>query len=377
MLAAVETPRVSVVMPVHNAMPYLDIAVKSILDQTFQDLEFVILDDASNDGSTQQLRDWAKHDPRIRLIEEQRRLGPALSSERVARAARAPIVARMDADDVSHPDRLGEELAVFARYPDTGIVACLCDFVDTRGRKLRGSERWRLTRRSPLVPFAHGAMMYRRAVFEIAGGYRRECEYWEDQDLVTRMAMLAPVMVIPRALYQVRFSATSTRAASEPAALERAVDIMYRSTDRVGGNQDYDDLLGSPRTTDKADPRVFISLGSQLLWAGGKPRLFRRMLKRAELAPDFRTLSAAVWTAWASLEPRSLRAFLRTLLLVRNVRAWLKLRSDDPVPWTCVPGRTPVRVPARSEQADHASGSAPLRRPSPARAARGARAMAE
>src|SRR5438270_1367265 len=233
MLAAVEIPRVSVVMPVHNAMPYLNIAVKSILDQTFQDFEFVILDDASNDGSTQQLRDWAEHDPRIRLIEEQRRLGPALSSERVARAATAPIVARMDADDVSHPNRLGEELAVFARYPDTGIVACLCDFVDTRGRKLRGSERWRLTRRSPLVPFAHGAMMYRREVFEIAGGYRRECEYWEDQDLVTRMAMLAPVMVIPRALYQVRFSATSTRAASEPAALERAVDVMYRSTDRA------------------------------------------------------------------------------------------------------------------------------------------------
>ena len=66
MLAAAETPKVSVVMPVHNAMPYLDIAVESILDQTVQAFEFVILDDASTDGSTQRLREWAARDPRIR-----------------------------------------------------------------------------------------------------------------------------------------------------------------------------------------------------------------------------------------------------------------------------------------------------------------------
>ena len=72
MLAAAETPRVSVVMPVHNAMPYLDIAVESILGQTLQSFEFVILDDASTDGSTERLREWARRDPRIRLIEEKR-----------------------------------------------------------------------------------------------------------------------------------------------------------------------------------------------------------------------------------------------------------------------------------------------------------------
>ena len=90
MLAVAETPKVSVVMPVHNAMPYLDIAVESILGQTLQNFEFVILDDASTDGSTERLREWASRDPRIRLIEEKTNLGPALSSERVAREARAP-----------------------------------------------------------------------------------------------------------------------------------------------------------------------------------------------------------------------------------------------------------------------------------------------
>jgi glycosyltransferase involved in cell wall biosynthesis len=333
MLAVTEPPQVSVVMPVHNAMPFLDIALESILGQTFADFEFVILDDASTDGSTERLREWASRDERIRLIEEKRKLGPALSSERVARASRAKIVARMDADDISHPDRLMEQLEVFARYPDTGVVACLCDFINAQDRKLRGSEQWRLIRRSPLVPFAHGAMTYRREIFDAAGGYRRECEFWEDQDLVTRMARLAPVLVIPRSLYKVRFSATSTRAASEADALEHAVDIMYRSADRLGGNRDYDDLLKAKSKTAKVDPRVYISLGSQLLWAGGKPRFFRRMLRNAELAPDLRTLSALVWTAWASFEPRSLRAFLRVLLFVRNVRAAIKIRIDGPVAW--------------------------------------------
>lgn len=370
MLAVAEPPKVSVVMPVHNAMPYLDIAVESILSQTFQDFEFVILDDASTDGSTQQLREWAAQDPRIRLVEERRNLGPALSSERVARAARAPFVARMDADDLSDRDRLREQLAVFARYPDAGIVACLCDFIDSRNRKLRGSERWRLIRRSPLVPFAHGAMMYRRDVFDCAGGYRRECEYWEDQDLVTRMAKLAPVLIIPRSLYQVRFSATSTRAASDGAALEHAVDVMYRSTDRLGENQGYDDLLRTTGNNSKVDPRVFISLGSQLLWAGGRPRFFKRMLGHAELALNFRTLSAVVWTAWASLEPRSLRAFLHSLLLARNLRASLKMRIDGPVSWPPSMPLNSVALPAQPIPASRLR-PAPIRGagPVPARSA--------
>jgi glycosyltransferase involved in cell wall biosynthesis len=369
-----QTPRVSVVMPVHNALPYLDAAVESILGQTFNDFEFVILDDASTDGSTQRLRQWASRDARIRLLEEKHNLGPALSSQRVASAAAASFVARMDADDISLPDRLSAQIAVFDRHPEAGVIASLCDFIDTKGRKLRGSEPWRLARRSPFVPFAHGAMMYRRDVFDRAGGYRRECEYWEDQDLVTRMSAVAPVMVIPRALYRVRLSATSTRAASDAARLEHAVDIMYRSTDRLGTRQRYDDLLApAGNETDKVDPRVFISLGSQLLWAGGRPRLFKRLLRRGHLAADFHTLSALVWTAWASLGPGSLRTFLRSLLFVRNYRASLIMKDGSPVPWagampssrSAMPpvlGERPVRALDERYTVQSASAFSPQRR---------------
>jgi len=369
-MLAVKSPEISVVMPVYNAAPYLDAAVESILGQTFGNFEFVILDDASTDGSTERLREWASRDQRIRLIEETKNLGPADSSERVACAATAPLVARMDADDISHPDRLREELAVFEQHPDAGVVACLCSFIDANGRKLRNSDRWRLVRRSPFVPFAHGSMMYRRDVFDQAGGYRRECEYWEDQDLITRMSEVAPVMVIPRALYQYRISPSSTRA-SDALKLEHAVDVMYRSTVRLGRHQPYDDLLRSAGSeTDKVDPRVFISLGSQQLWAGGKPRLFRRLLKRGKLSLDFHSLTALVWTAWASLEPRSLRTFLRSLLLARNLGASLMVRRNGPVQWV---GPKPAPEAGATPPSRRIERKSLPSRPEPAAAARAGR----
>ena len=321
-------------MPVHNALPHLDAAVESVLTQTEGDFEFVILDDASSDGSTERLREWASRDDRIRLIESAERLGPAVSSQRVAAAATAPIVARMDADDVSHPDRLREELAVFARHPEAGVVASLCNFIDANGAKLRSSEAWRLALRSPFVPFAHGAMMYRREVFDRAGGYRAACAYWEDQDLITRMAAIAPVMVIPRALYEVRLWLNSTRAASDRDPLEQAANLAFRCIDRLERNESYEDLLeASDGLKEKVDPRAFITLGSQTLWAGGRPRTFRRLLSKGRLGFDKRTLAALIWTAWASASPATLRGILRLRVAAKNRLASPQSLPDGPVIW--------------------------------------------
>lgn len=329
------TPAISVVMPVHNALPHLDQAIESVLGQTLTDFEFVILNDGSTDGSTERLREWALRDSRIRLIEVATNLGPAMSSERVAREARAPIVARMDADDIAYPTRLEEQLNVLENHLDVGVVGGLWDVIDAEGRKIRKPEPWRIVRRSVFPPFGNGPMMYRRDVFERTGGYRRECEFWEDHDLVIRMAAISKVMVIPHAIYQVRLSTTSTRIISERERLERGVDQMYRSTDRLLRHEPYDDILTSKRPTDaKLDPRVFISLGSAVLWAGGKPRLFRRLLRRAELSFDFRSFSAFIWTAWASFSPTTLRAFMRLLLVARNMFATAKIRSTEPMVWT-------------------------------------------
>ena len=328
-----QAPALSVVMPVYNALPFLDAAVESILGQSFTDFEFVILDDASTDGSFERLQRWALKDPRIRLIHVERNLGPVLSSQRVAQAATAPIVARMDADDISCPDRLRQQIEVLNTNPHAGVVGSLGDLIDSNGRLVRGPEPWRMFRKL-FVPFCHGAMMYRRAVFEQVGGYRQQCVLWEDQDLVTRMSAISDVLVIPAALHRVRQSNTSTRFISTYEEMERALDLAYRCLQRLNHGRDYEDILADPVPRDgKIDPRSYISLGSVILWAGGRPSLFGRLLRRGRLSPNVASLSAIVWTAWASLSPATLRQFILVLARIRNAVAKQRIRSSAPFPW--------------------------------------------
>lgn len=331
---------VSVVMPVHNALPHLDAAVSSILDQSFPDFEFVIYDDASTDGSAERLRDWAAKDNRIRLFTGKRNLGPAVSSNHVVEKATAGIIARMDADDVSHPDRLRRELELLQSHPNVGMVGTLCQIIDPDGRELRGPELWRVTRSSWFAPFPHGSIMFRREIFERLGGYRPECEFWEDQDLVLRMARETDILVIPAALYQHRQSPASTRVASDQDRVERAVDLMYRAMQRLADHRNYDDLLANPKPpASKLDPRVFVSLGSLILWSGGKPRLLRRLLRRGRIGADLRSTEAIMWAGWASASPGSLRAFLKLLVKLRNAIGSMSAPSTKPLAWHPPSGR--------------------------------------
>ena len=306
-------------MPVHNALPHLDAAVRSILAQSFSDFEFLIYDDASTDGSKDRAHHWAASDDRIKLFEGKRQLGPALSSRFIAEKATCALVARMDADDLAHPDRLLRQVELLESDREIGLVASLCDVIDGGGRHLRKPEYWRLARASSFAPFPHGSMTYRREIYDRSGGYRAESEYWEDQDLILRMARHARIAIIPEALYQNRLTLGSTRVTSDHERVERAVDLMYRSMASYEQHGEYEALVapGAPRAA-KFDPRVFIASGSLTLWAGGRPKVLRRLLARGRLRPDLGTFVALVWACWAELSPGSLRTVLKMLLRWRN-----------------------------------------------------------
>src|SRR6185503_4659911 len=198
-------PLISVVMPVYNALPFLDDSINSILTQTFRDFEFVIFDDASTDGSVERLRQWAARDRRIRLYEGKTPLGLSGSSNAVVAQARASIVARMDADDIAHPDRLRHQWQVIESRPDVAVVGTLCIGIDADGREVRPRDRWRLLRRSGYIPFPHGSAMFRREVFDKVGGYGECAEGGEDQQLFSRMARHGRIVTLPDVLYSYRY----------------------------------------------------------------------------------------------------------------------------------------------------------------------------
>lgn len=315
---------VSVVMPTRNALPYLDAAVRSILAQSHADFEFVILDDGSDDGSRERLRFWAAADPRIRLIEGERSLGPVGSSNLVVEAARAPIIARMDADDVSAPDRLERQLELLARHPDAVLVGSVWEGIDRHGRLVREADCSKLGENGFAAPFAHGSVMFRRGAFLRAGGYRRETAYWEDLDLFLRMAAQGRVLVSCRPLYRHRFSETSTRLTSELPAVERAVDLMFRCRAAFERGEDYEALLEPSATQagrEKLHPYTFLSMGFISLWSGHRPRSLDRLLRHGALRPGPVTLKALAWASWAAISPRSLRKVMQWLLRLRNRRA--------------------------------------------------------
>lgn len=363
MLSPLHHELISVVMPVHNALPYLDEAVRSILGQSYWNFEFVIFDDASTDGSTQRLREWAARDHRIRLHEGERNLGPAASSNFVVQKARTALIARMDADDVSHPERLSEQVALLRSRPDVGLVGSLCEILDGRGHVIRGPDEWRLDRQSWFAPFPHGSIMFRRDMFERIGGYREQCVFWEDQDLFLRMVAETGILTIRRPLYQHRHSQKSTRLVQDQDRVERAVDLMYRCLNRLDRSEPYDDLLhgASGRKDDKRHQRVFISLGSLQLWAGGKPRLFRRVLRHGRLGFDLASIATLAWTLWASASPATLRSFMRTLANLRN-RLSAGSTLDPAVEWK-VPSRPPIETrpspAAERQQPSYSTSEAP------------------
>lgn len=312
-------------MPVRDAGPYLDSAVASILDQSFADFEFVIRDDGSRDGSTEKLRRWAALDPRIRLFEGASALGPAASSNWVVRHSSAPIVARMDADDISHPQRLQRQLAALEADGGACLVASLWEGIDPDGVKVRPRDRWRLTRAGPFAPFPHGSIMFRRQAFDRVGGYRAECNYWEDADLYLRLCEVGRLLVLPEPLYLHRSSLLSTRLASSPERVEQAVDRMYRT---LSGEVETDS-----GTTRRILPRVFVSLGSTRLWAGERTGMFARLWRRGELGWNLHSLAVLGWAAWGGLAPRSLRFALTLLIRARDHSVRRRFRDGEACAW--------------------------------------------
>ena len=137
------TPVVSVLMPVYNAQLYVEKAIKSILTQTFIDFEFIILDDGSTDNSLNILEQYAKQDIRIRIISRENK-GLIVSLNELVEQARGQYVARMDADDISRPERFAMQVDFLSKNTDHIVVGSSIEKINEKGQIGRASCRERV-----------------------------------------------------------------------------------------------------------------------------------------------------------------------------------------------------------------------------------------
>lgn len=202
-------PTISVVMSVYNGSRHLRQAISSILNQTFKDIEFIIIDDGSTDDTADIVRSF--DDPRIRLIQQQNK-GLVESLNIGVQLARSSIIARMDADDISLPSRLEKELRLILSNPRLGLVGSFFSYIDEKNDGLpvtitSPTKSIDLKRSLYLVnPIGHGTAMFKKAVFDQAGGYRDNYGPTEDYDLWRRMSDSCELGVVPESLYLYRLS---------------------------------------------------------------------------------------------------------------------------------------------------------------------------
>jgi len=126
-------PLVSVVMGVRNGLPHLDKAVSSVFAQTFADLEFIVIDDDSNDATYECLQCWAEKDFRLRLFKAEKNLGMGGARDFCIQHARGQFIAFMDADDISYPERIAKQVAFLQVHPEVVAVGVQTDLIDASG----------------------------------------------------------------------------------------------------------------------------------------------------------------------------------------------------------------------------------------------------
>jgi glycosyltransferase involved in cell wall biosynthesis len=174
-------------MGVHNGLPYLDDAIASILEQTFGDFEFLIIDDASTDGSREAVRRWAARDDRIRLLALACNRGLGYVLRRGLEEARAPLVARMDADDLALPDRLEAQVDFMRRHPEVHVLGGWTEDCDAEGRvtrlRLTPTRHERIADLVWTCPFLHPTVMMRRNAIQAVGSYDPSLRKRQDYDL--------------------------------------------------------------------------------------------------------------------------------------------------------------------------------------------------
>ena len=228
------SPVVSVVMPVYNAGKYLEAAVESILSQTFADFEFLVLDDGSTDDSPAIMQRYEQLDSRIKFSQRPHENGNyATALNQLVEAAQGEFIARMDADDISKPERFERQVAYLSAHPEVVAISSRILLVDRELWPIREmcteETHERIDEahmRSHSGQMCHPAAMVRTDAIRRLNGYRADYCAAEDFDLWLRLAEIGSLANLPEVLLNWRVhdqNVGHTRHAIQQAIVHKAV----------------------------------------------------------------------------------------------------------------------------------------------------------
>jgi len=207
-----KNPKVTVLMSVYNGEKYLREAVDSILAQTFNDFEFLIVNDGSTDNIAEIIESY--NDPRIKIINNEKNIGLTKSLNKGLKLAKGKYIARQDADDISMPDRIIKQVDFLDRNLDIAIVGTNYFRINEKGDIVQEINRKRkdidikinLSKGNQL---GHGTLMFRKDCVEKIGFYRETFKYAQDYDFVLRFSDKYKLANIPELLYKWRINSHS------------------------------------------------------------------------------------------------------------------------------------------------------------------------
>ncbi len=225
-------PRVSVLMTIYNAEPYLRAAIDSIITQTFPDWELIAVENGSTDGSLSILKEYS--DPRVRAFPLEKNIGRTPALRFAFDQARGEYIAVLDADDISSPERLVQQVQFLDKHADVALVGSWAQYIDERGKifdefkppvdqeQLQDCLGW-------TNPIVHSSAMYRRQLAQQAGGYPADIVWAQDFGLMLALAPHCKVAVIDEFLCQLRVLAGSmTRSRSSQVLVASEALLLFR-----------------------------------------------------------------------------------------------------------------------------------------------------
>lgn len=203
-------PKVSVIMACYNSATFLEEAIKSIMGQTFTDFEFIIVDDASTDGTSEIIRSYSTKDPRIVLRRLDINNGPANARNIAIDASRGKWIANLDSDDVALPNRLELQIAFAESNPDIVLLGAGCTEIDASGSSLKTFKypliHRQLVKRLERLGafFPHSSCLYKTINLNRVGGFNTRFVRSQDTDLCLRLSEVGRIACLSQPLIKLR-----------------------------------------------------------------------------------------------------------------------------------------------------------------------------